>query len=318
MIDTIRLVKEVNTLPEGFEERLKQIAHKTDVTYKNLQSGDPTKSTLCKVGDLTICYNRSKLTILGSLTTLVTGSNLYFADKDQMLNAVSGLESLLQISLWDASVTRLDIAANIVTNHPALEYCKCLLQINKFERYEQPTGVVFKNKSTMTYIHFYDKIEEMKEKRHQIDPAVIMRHILRYECKFRPDSLKRLINNRRPTLKQVFNHYNVFIDEWKRMFDSIVKQREILDFDRAVFSTKHAFNKALEIEGIYSKGGLKAILDVITDANRKKYFTGHKDQATVLKKRVKGLMNNPLFTKKLDVVTELNSKINMIVGCSLD
>lgn len=316
MIDTIRLVKEVSQLPFGFEKRLHEVMDQQQLTLKDLKSDKPVELYLGKIGGMTITFNRNKLTILGSLTTLVTGSNLKFADKAQIIEGIIGLEGLLEFSLKDARVTRLDVAGNIVTKNPILEYCKCLLDINKFNRYEQPTGVVFKNDTT--YLQFYDKIEEMRSKRHSIDTAFIHHNILRYECKLYADVFKRLIKNRRPTLVQVLENYDLFVEEWRRLFQSINKRRDSLGFPPEIFTEKLEFDRALEIIGINTVGGLGSILKIIDEAKAKEYFTGHKDQATLLKKRMKTLMERPLLTKKTDLVSELELKINLIVNCCMD
>jgi hypothetical protein len=314
MIDSVKLMIPVEELPENYKLTLKNLLKYQEILKENGQI-----NFRGWIDNMWITATNRNLIITGSLTRYALGDNLRHAEKSQLIDAVIDLSDKLKTDLLQAPVKRVDIAGNLRTIKPVNQYYNFLVDLIGFDRNELQHGLVFQNKNNGKYVHFYNKIQHMKEdRRGKKDGDFFDQNILRFETKFFSEGVNRLLKTRNPTMSNVFENYDLFILEWFNTFSSITKKSDVLELPPAIFTERNEWDRYWEIKGIEDKGGLQSILKIISEAQANGRFTGHKDQASLLKRRMKDLMSKPSLTKPSMLMTELEEKIAMIAAFSHD
>ena len=94
------------------------------------------------LGNLKVVVSDEKLKITGSLCKWYLGNNYKTLTRRDTQQAIEKLSDTLNLPMSDASVTRIDIADNIILRNPIDVYFNHLGLLRYFKRLEEPSGCV--------------------------------------------------------------------------------------------------------------------------------------------------------------------------------
>jgi hypothetical protein len=314
MIDTIRITIQRETLPDNYIDSLEPKLVNSEFSIRK----DGSIKLTGNIRNFFVSVNNSTMVLYGSLTKYAMGDNLKSADKSELRDAVKNLGKELGIDLFQAGIGRLDIGGNIITKYPTDEYYPLLIDINRLNRKIEPNGLSFGN--TVRYVSFYGKIKEMASDRNiNIDKDFISTNILRYEYRLmRKKTISSFLKIANPTVEDIFNNYDYLVTSWVKIFNSIHKNKDLLEPPLDLFLKRGEFDRFIRRKGIESIGGAEHVLKMIQIAKARKYFVKYPSEVSNLKRNVKKLMNGPShLMKKSTLINELEDKIHSISFCAL-
>ena len=166
---------------------LETIPNYFDVISEHSYNGDYMLSG--QLDNLRIKVKKNRLTIENSLCRWFLGNNIETLSREQTQMANEKLSDIFHIDINQAKVTRLDLARTFQMDYPVECYFDTLGKLNRFQRLEQPNGIIYRTKSKE--LIFYDKIKELKSKNEANKQHLINQ--LRYEHRFK-NSLPKHFN----------------------------------------------------------------------------------------------------------------------------
>jgi len=305
MIDTIYLTLERNKLPKNYLKFLQEIASFENYGYnKNNQE----KLEFWYSG-LYIKLTSRNLRISGSLTKYAIGNTLMMASKQELFVAMVKLSNKLKINLFDAIVTRIDFAANIITKEPVTRYHSIMNNVKRIRRLEQPTALVYW--STSRQLQLYDKMAELGKK--NTVKFLHKKHVLRYEVKYlNQQVICDFLKVENVNLLTIFANYSNFVNGWVNAYNSIDKKNEPTFFSDEVFANKKLLTRQLIRAGIESNGGLIKMDESIECSKKKGLYDKYPNQPSNIKAWMRKVMNDPKLVSISNLNAELISKIRML------
>ena len=179
MIDTIHILKECE-FPY--------------LQWKTIEEGLYGTHIKGHIYNMRIRWSNGKLHIQGSLPKLHNGTNFYNLSTYEIGSAVVKLETELMLDLQDATVYRIDLAANIPLSHSVSTYFDCFGQHKNYHRSNIQESSLYYSKGKNAQTVIYDKIKEMKQKpgnKEILDK--INGNFMRFEIRCTKSQIKNLI-----------------------------------------------------------------------------------------------------------------------------
>lgn len=250
-----------------------------------------------------------------SLCKYHLGDNFKSLGRSDTKQAIQSLSDALHLPIEKATVSRIDIAENIIVQHPIDVYYSHLGELKHGKR----STVQSNNEIEGLYYYqsngllvFYNKIKEQKAKGQPIPDLFKNSNVLRYEQRYRK-RLPKTFGVERVTGAMLYDErfYMGIIDRWKKSYFDIKKINDTnLNFN--VMTTK----KDLYTMGVLSlmqmAGGELAMLNQITEAQKRNELT--KKQAYDLRQAVtEACKVKEGLTVKSDCIHELDKKIKEAV-----
>lgn len=97
-----------------------------------------------KVGGLKVVANRYQIKVKdGSLCKYYLGNNFKAMGRKDTQRAIEKLSDTLHLPMSKATVTRIDVAQNIIVKHPVKVYLNHLGVLNYATRLQEPTGLYY-------------------------------------------------------------------------------------------------------------------------------------------------------------------------------
>ena len=161
MYDSIFFRLDLNKFPEALEKAQKLVDYELK-SYKNSKTNQYEN----KLFGFRVKLTHKILWFSGSIHKFYKGNNLDSMSFDDLMDALKTLEDNFDIPLKCFEVHRLDLAANIQVSETPINYIK---QFFKYDKYKWVGyingGGRYQNKSSKKVVCFYDKIEEIKDKK---------------------------------------------------------------------------------------------------------------------------------------------------------
>ena len=212
-------------------------------------------------------------------------------------------------TFWDAPVSRLDIANNLMLKYDSSLYYDSLGTMNNFKRSTLGTGLYYKGSNGMAL--FYDKLLDAKAKKVEIPSLYIGKNLLRFERRYQSRICKQL-NRSELKVKTLYEEafYIEIINRWVDSYKSIIKIKDVKKIDYSMIKTKTELYAQALLYYIESRGGLIAVLEEIKLAQKSGHLNKH--QAQDLRNKYNEVSNHKLYVQDNELILELDSKINQV------
>lgn len=262
----------------------------------------------CNLNGLKISVNRYQMKVKeGSLCKWYLGSNFQTMGRGDTQRAIEKLSDTLHLPMERATATRLDLAQNIITQHPPKVYFNHLGMLKYAHRLQEPNGIYYKQ--TGGRLCFYDKNREQKNKREPIPELYEGRNVLRYEQRYTNRIAKRL-KVAEVTGAMLYDEvfYIKLLNQWRDNYKAIQKINEVtLNFE--AMKTKQQLYKMGVLSLIEQAGGQVQMIEQISNAQKRGDLTNK--QAYDLRQAVNEACKiREGITTKSEAITELDKKIN--------
>lgn len=257
------------------------------------------------LGNMRVYINEHGISIKGSLAKFYFGENQSSLDRATTKEALSMMSDVTNMPIQNATVSRIDVAANLVTKHKPKAYYSFLGESSSLDRLEQDNGIYYKNKQKK--LVFYDKLHEQKITKIPILPIYQNCHLLRYEyCLVKRLKSQLGLTEFTADMLNGEQFYMNMLAKWKQEYFAISRNK-ILQFKREIMNSSKDFEMQLIQLGLQEIGGQAGAMAMIEQANYENVFE-NKMQQKRLKDKVKMLSNMPEMVDS-DLIQELDKKI---------
>ena len=260
-----------------------------------------------KVGGLKVVANRYQIKVKdGSLCKYYLGNNFKAMGRKDTQRAIEKLSDTLHLPMSKATVTRIDVAQNIIVKHPVKVYLNHLGVLNYATRLQEPTGLYYCKQ--MERLCFYDKNREQKTKGEEIPELYKERNVLRYEQRY----IKRLpvafgVENVTGALLYDEAFYISLLERWRDKYKAINKINYITLNFQAMTNRQQLYKMGV-LSMVERVGGEVAMIEQINDAQKRGDLT--RKQAFDLRKTIKDVCKvGGDLTVPSEEIKELDKKI---------
>ncbi len=257
--------------------------------------------------NLIVKASQYRLKVIGSLDKFYLGDNYKTMSRKDVSLAIEELSNRLHSPMWNANITRLDFAQNIIVEYPPYVYFNHLGLMNRAQRLQQPNSLYYNFRGGQYC--FYDKNREQKDHNEPIPPLYQNRNVLRVEMRYLQRLPQRL---NRPEVKGATLFEETFINDrvnqWRDGYRAIQKINDI-SINFAVMKTVREFDWVARANFIEQQGGELAVISQINE----NYKTGvlSKKQAHDLRAMVRrACLLRCGITTPNEAIQELNTKID--------
>lgn len=295
MIDTIKLVRYIS------QEERKQLLH---VFAAKTQEGPliyyPSENKLLvnSYKNLKLLLGESSLTISGSLTKFHCGNNVQNLTYNQLLESLKSLEVLLNLTLDDSIIKRIDIGCNIELTHPVSSYLSLLFppEGSKLIHYESETK--YFEGGSKTYC-IYNKTKEAKKNPNKVSTG---EKLLRYELRFKKNVAKELgWSDAKLSNLYSAEHYVKLVNNFWKSFCAISYKKEFSASPLDATKIKQLWDKFI-VDGIKCNGGEEVIYSLI----KSPHVT--RAERFAVRKKLKSLPKGKIVNWQL--IDELGTKLS--------
>lgn len=242
----------------------------------------------------------------GSLCKFALGSNLHTMGRQDTQRAVERLSDTLHIQMSKATITRLDLAQNIILKHPPEVYLNHLGALRSATRLQEPNGLYYNFNGGR--LCFYDKTREQKTHREQISNLYEGRNVLRYEKRYTKRLAAQLkVCEVRAAMLYDEAFYIERAKDWYESYKRIQKINDItLNFE--AMKTKQQLYKMAILSLVERTGGQLEMIAQIKEAQKRGDLS--KKQAYDLKLVINEACKiKEGFTANNEAIAELDKKM---------
>jgi hypothetical protein len=140
-----------------------------------------------RLNNLQISVGMAGVSVKGSIAKFHHGDNTIAMTRRETMEAVEHLSDVLHLDMSQARITRIDVAANLIMQHPTAQYYEVLGGCRYFDRVETSESTLTyrnRNKDTRRTLLFYDKIREVEARGGVIPDVFRGSNLLRYESRW--------------------------------------------------------------------------------------------------------------------------------------
>lgn len=219
----------------------------------------------------------------GSLCKWYLGDNLQTMSRGDVQRAIERLSDELHLPMNLATITRLDIGANLITQHPAEVYFSHLGLLPWSKRLVEPSGLYYSKRDER--LCFYNKIKEQRSKCETIPDTYRCKNVLRYEQRY-TGHLTRVLKV--PPIKgaslydEEFYHY--IINRWALTYCKINKINDT-NLNLNSMGTSRDFDRLCRLAMMERAGGEIALIEQINELRKKGVITSK--QAHDIRQKIK-------------------------------
>lgn len=242
----------------------------------------------------------------GSLCKYYLGDNFQTMTREDTRMAIEKISDTLHLPIDQAQITRIDVAQNLILEHPTEVYWNHLGASYPNKRLLQSDGLYYKNPRGL--LVFYDKIKEQKKKRQTIPELYRDKNVLRYEARY-TNRLNNTFKVNRVTGSLLYDEafYSGLMNRWEDSYKAINKINDVTMNIKAM-KTKSEINIMGILSLVKIAGGEMAMIEQINESYKIGEIT--KKQAFDLRKYIKEACKlKDGITIESDVIKELNNKV---------
>ncbi len=296
MVDTLgAYMPRNNTNNSLIESLLQRISNIETVTKDGIEKHKGY------VQNIKVQVDQHGISTYGSLSRLLNGNNVQSLDSASLALAVEKLSDEMHFSMYDAKITRLDIAQNLSLSRPPSNYFESLLSQERKERLPHKHGVYFRN--TQGESVFYDKIAEIKKYKTNVPKEIRDQNILKFEVRYyKHRNVCKRVGIPEMTVGKLCEPtvYRGLLYNWVNEYSKVEKKKEVDLFEDEVFRQPKKFCDRMTYQGIQSIGGFEPINVIIRQARERGVFKSYK-QVVSLRRKIQafkrienGSIDNPL------------------------
>lgn len=239
-----------------------------------------------------------------SLSKWELGSNMLEMDRKATKEVVMCISDLLHLPIDRATVTRMDLAMNVITKHNPSVYINHLGALARYTRLKQQTALYYNQENEQFVI--YDKLKEQRRAGAIIPVMYQNRNVLRLEQRYKQRISKRFgIVTGKMLYDEQF--YNILLS---RLWDTYNAVKKINDYipNFKVMATNKDFYKMGVMALIEKFGGQNEMLDYVKEAQQT--GTLSRMQASRIRKLITdvGKVDEKIILQS-EVIKELNEKV---------
>lgn len=255
---------------------------------------------------LKVSINENQIKVKGSVCKWQLGDNFQAMGRQDMERAVERLSDLLHLPMSRATITRIDVANNFITRHPAAVYINHLGLLKYSTRLQEPSGLYYAKRDER--LCFYDKCREQRASGGKIPDLFRDKNVLRYEQRY----LKRLPQQfkvEKVTAAMLYDEtfYIGLLQHWGDTYKAIKKINDITLNFQAMRSKQQLYKMGV-LTMVEQFGGEVEMMNLIAEAQKRGDLTTK--QAYDLRQAVKAACEvKEGLTVKSDVITELDKKV---------
>lgn len=241
-----------------------------------------------------------------SLCKWYLGDNYKSMSRSDTQRAVEKISDLLHLPMQKATVTRFDVACNIIMKHPIDIYINHLGMLAWAKRLLQPSGLYYHK--TNEVLCFYDKNREQRTRGEPPPDLYKDRNVLRYEQRF-THRLQSVLNVPAVTGASLYDEgfYKAVLKRWKDTYNAISKINDIQLNFQAMKSKQQLYRFGV-LALIERAGGEVDFISQIDEARKRGELTAK--QAHDMRQAVKeACKEREGLTAKSDAIEELNKKV---------
>lgn len=232
-----------------------------------------------------VVFNNRALSLQGSLSKYYFNSNIYTPNQNNVQEAIESLSGRLGLDFGDVSVTRLDVASVIVTEHIPRLYYSSMVEKPYFERLQLSENSLL-YKTQRRDLSFYDKGSQLIKDGQPIPPEYEGKNLLRYEMRLRKRPVEQL-GLQRLTGKDLYSKevYQRAVRMWLTEFESISKSNKLTMITQ---DTKHTVKSVRDLflaRAVQSSNRQEDIMRFIDELKEQNVFSDRKNY-TRLKKEL--------------------------------
>lgn len=250
------------------------------------------------------------ISLKGSLARYYCGNPDSVLTHLDSLYAIEKLSDELLLPIHKATVKRIDLACNIVTDCKPEAYYQFLGNSRHFDRQPVFESLYYRQKSKQKELILYDKVAELKANKQCIPKEWNGKNILRIELKL----MNHLTNqfNRPEILASTLHEGSFFLDmvnKWLAEYEAIEKLN-ILNLNFAQMKTPKDFKDHILLMQLNELGQVKTMemikqMKLMDVMDRPEYYCR-------LKNDIRQLFNSPKHTTESELIKELNEKVNAV------
>ena len=279
MFDTINF--KITQDKAGGVDFLEEIPCFLENVGEHLFNGVPCISG--SLNGLKVTANRYQVKVKdGSLCKFALGNNYQTLGRRDAQKAIEQLSDILHLPMDKATVTRLDIAQNIILKHPTAIYLNHLGLLRYATRLQEPTGLYYRLNGGR--LCFYDKNKEQSNHREQIPELYKGRNVLRYEQRY-TQRLANKLGVPEVTGGMLYDEafYISLLDRWRDSYKAIHKINDVtLNFE--AMTTKSKLMQMGLLSLVERAGGQMEMIAQINEAQKRGNLS--KKQAFDMRKAV--------------------------------
>ena len=278
------------------------------IAVHSFADGEVITGTL---GNLKVSLNAYQVKVKdGSLCKWYLGNNFQAMGRKDTQRALEKLSDTLHLPLDKATVTRLDLAQNIVVKHPTDVYLNHLGLLKNATRLAEPHSIYY-NKTGLR-MAFYDKNREQKTKHEQIPELYEGRNVLRYEQRY-TQRVARQLNVLEVKGAMLYDEafYITLLNKWRDSYKDIQKINDV-SVNFQAMKTKQNLYRMGVLSLIEQMGGQIAMIEQIAEAQKRGELS--RKQAYDLKQAVQDACTlRDGLTIPNEAIAELDKKVNEAV-----
>ncbi len=261
------------------------------------------------LGGLKVALNKYQMKINGgSLCKWYLGDNFKTMGRGDTQRAIEKLSDTLHVPMSKATVTRMDIAQNIITKHPPEVYLGHLGELRRYKRCPMvEIGSLYYTRK-IGRLCFYDKNREQKSHKEPIPELYEGRNVLRYEQRY-TNRIASQFKVGEVTGELLYDEafYIGVLNRWKEAYKAIQKINDVsLNFQ--AMRTKQQLYKMGVLSLVEQAGGQIRMIAQINEAQKRGELS--KKQAFDLRQAVNDACKiREGLTAQNEAITELDRKV---------
>lgn len=309
MYDTIEFRLKFSDVPDvNFIEETPCYLDETTLGTHNYNSGVYVTGN---VGSLKVTIRPDQIKVGGgSFCKWYLGDNYKTMTKGDVKMGIERLSDTLHLPMDKATITRIDVAQNIIVKYPINVYFDHLGNLGNAKRLQEPNGLYYSRSDGR--LCFYDKNREQRDKREFVPDFYKGKKVLRYEQRY----IKRLpkqfkVDEVRAALLYDESLYIALLQNWRDSYKKIQKINDVILKNETMIKAK-TFNQMATLCWLKEIGGEAKALAKIAESQKMGYL--NRRQAYDLRVKVENACKvTEGLTMQSDAIAELDKKINEVV-----
>ena len=253
--------------------------------YSLHERDDGSRSITGSFKGLKLAAGSSGVSIKGSLCKYYLQSNINSIGRQDAERAIEMMADDLGLAIQKATVSRADVAFNMLMNYQPKIYYPLLGRCSRYVRLEQPTSIYYNNSKRVKL--FYDKLAELKKQQVPIPAILKGKNVMRYELRLTRNIAAQM---QMPAITVATltdeKFYMKVVQRWQKEYANIQKQqKQKIDFMNMQISTPKDFYEQMAWAMIQHLGEADT-MQLIEDLKIAGKFE-HKEYPSRLKKQIK-------------------------------
>jgi hypothetical protein len=268
-----------------------------------------TKAYSGSIENLRVNVNEFGVRVEGSLSKFLQGNNVTSLTPASTKLAVEKLCDVTHLPMYEAQIHRLDFAENLSMDKPAAAYYGFLGERKNMQRLEQGYGLYYQN--TLRQSVFYDKTKELIKSKAEVEPEILLQHLLRFEVRlYGHKNICKYFNVPEMKVEKLCepSFYRGMVGAWATEYDRIDKYKDAPLFDDEVYRKPTQFCAQIMYKGIEAMGGYNKVMSLVKQAKSRGVFKTVQ-QYIALRRKVRCLNNIPDRSVNNILLDEMNTKV---------